>query len=306
MNRSCCNRDGSESYFTSRYESLDSRLAICLLKAERRHRKRGVSLTFQLVAFAKDFKWHHCRESKDIPHRKPAGYSFNTNECERMTELTSPRRAAEPFIRNKPVDYQRSSGAGVILTFSYWGKNVLTWIFEVNVCVHFKSRLDVMKKNETWRQRAEAAETQRADSSSYWGLTQCERLRTSINRACGWWGEHTQTHTQLKFPCSSHILMSTCWSKLDTVKHSWTERSDAFVHLQYDEVFWSVWLKCKFLTVENFESVSFAGLPVDFRWSDGDREQACVLHPEGSFESEVWLFDFCLWNKWQGNNLTNI
>lgn len=73
-----------------------------------------------------------------------------------------------------------------------------------------------------------------------------------------------------------------------------------FVHLQYDEVFWSIWLKCKFLTIENFESVSFTRVPVDFCWSDGDGEQACVLHSERPFKGEVWLFDFCLWNNQKG------
>lgn len=114
----------------------------------------------------------------------------------------------------------------------------------------------------------------------------------------------THTHS-LKFPCSTHILMPTwssnCRSKLDTAKCSWTKRNSILVHSQYDEVFWSVWLKCKFLTVENFESISFTSLSVDFCRFDGDREQAGVLHSEGSFESEVWLLDFCLWNKWRNN-----
>lgn len=63
--------------------------------------------------------------------------------------------------------------------------------------------------------------------------------------------------------------------------------------LQYDEVFRSIWLECKFLTVENFESESFAGLSIDFCRFDGDREQTRVLHSERPFQSEVWLFHFC-------------
>lgn len=144
-----------------------------------------------------------------------------------------------------------------------------------------------MKKNEIWGERAER---QRANSSSYWGLTQWKRLR-SINRPCGWWGEHTHTNTH------SEVLRQYPYSSSSQTAGSHWQRENTFVHLQYDEVFWSVWLKCKFLTVENFESISFASLSVDFRWFDGDREQACVLHSEGSFESEVWLLDFCLWNK---------
>lgn len=203
MNRSCCNRDGSESYFTSRYESLDSRLAICLLKAERRHRKRGVSLTFQLVAFAKDFKWHHCRQSKDIPHRKPAGYSFNTNECERMTELTSPRRAAEPFIWNKLVDYKRSSGAGVILTFSYWGKT--SWLEYLRwMCVSIL-RVDLM----WWRKMRPEGSEQRLQrhrepihpltegllSARGWGRVLIELVGDGVNT-------HKHTHSW-----SSHAVV---------------------------------------------------------------------------------------------------
>lgn len=72
-----------------------------------------------------------------------------------------------------------------------------------------------LEKNETWGEPAEAAQRQRANSSSYWGLTQPERLRTSINRACGQWGEnmHTHTHTRnLKFPCSTHTLLPTWFS----------------------------------------------------------------------------------------------
>lgn len=72
-----------------------------------------------------------------------------------------------------------------------------------------------------------------------------------------------------------------------------------FVYLQYNEVFWRVWLECKFLTAENFESISFTRKSIDFCWFDGDGEQARVLNSEGPFESEVWLLDFCLWKKMQ-------
>lgn len=112
-----------------------------------------------------------------------------------------------------------------------------------------------------------------------------ESLRTSINRPCGWW--RTQTYKLLgglggTFSCQTAGLQS-----------KWKDTS---VHLQYDQVFWRVWLEWKFLTVENFESISFTGLSIDFCWFDGDWEQACVLHSEGSFESKVWLLHFCLCN----------
>lgn len=138
-----------------------------------------------------------------------------------------------------------------------------------------------------WNSSEEAgwATTQRANSSSYWGLT----LRvTSMNRPCGWWRK--QTHKLLvclagRFSCQTACL------------HCTKQIKGTSVHLQYDQVSWRVWLEWKFLTVENFESISFTGLSIDFCWFDGDWEQACVLHSEGSFESKVWLLHFCLCNK---------
>lgn len=104
------------------------------------------------------------------------------------------------------------------------------------------------------------------------------------------WGAHTRTHTLRFTGCTQSRLLQLH----DLIRQRKTQTVRA--HSQYDEVSRSVWLKCKFLTVENFESVSFAGLSVDFRWLDGDGEQARVLYSEDSFEGEVWLFDFCLWN----------
>lgn len=84
--------------------------------------------------------------------------------------------------------------------------------------------------------------------------------------------------------------------------HWWWRCVCSSESLQYDEVFRSIWLECKFLTVENFESKSFAGLSIDFCRFDGDREQTRVLHSERPFQSEVWLFHFCFWNKKNRDN----
>lgn len=110
--------------------------------------------------------------------------------------------------------------------------------------------------------------------------------------------KHTHARTRIQFlmlyphSCSSQ----TAYQHYTQQTAHW-QRETMLVHLQYDEVFWSVWLKCKFLTIENFESISLAFLTIDFCWFDSNWEKASVLHSEGFFEGDVWLLDFRLWNE---------
>lgn len=128
------------------------------------------------------------------------------------------------------------------------------------------------------------AKTQRANSSSYWRLTRQERMKARINRPWGPMGNG--------FPEVAYSRQTTTTAAIRTLFYLGRD-------LQYDEVFWWVWLQWKFLAVDNFESISFAGLSVDFCWFDGDGEQASILHFEGPFQSKVWVLDFCLCNeKW--------
>lgn len=68
---------------------------------------------------------------------------------------------------------------------------------------------------------------------------------------------------------------------------------------QNDEVFRCVWFKCKFLTVENFESIALASGATDLRRTDVNREKSRVLQPECLSQGEIWLLGFIFFHQGQ-------